>query len=313
MATTSRGTKRKRTVGEMVPTSLAEGAHATGTFLDTLPLGSTDDEAAPESRAPVAGARLRDATEMVNLLVRLTTIQPLRSQNLAGNAASAPRTDTLEMADAERFYMAGRKVRGPVRSLVSEYMRGEKCSDAETRHKKVQCGTCFVCRLFGHFAQGATSRIDFSDFWSVQDAKPIVFGSVSTHSGNPFMRLRDMVPPGVHFWGVIRIRKPTLNDIATLKAALDLTAGNGFGAETTHFGTCRVEIAAAAGGYLTSVQSAEPMLRIAAEGKTAGEIAAEALATLPYRPEAIFGDEAEAALERVSRLSPLSPCFGEDF
>lgn len=287
---------------------------ATDTFLDELPMGTFGEEAYDEAIARAGYAGSRSPRQLLTVVFRLTMTQPASFQSLAGSPSSAPRTDHITLHGVDRFYAAGKKLRGVVRRVISEALRDQNvCHDRETRHGRPQCGKCFVCRVFGHMMVGANSRITFSDLISDQEYRPVVYGSINTTSGNPFIRKLDMVPPFTTFWGLFELRYPTKVEVATLLAALSIAGTRGIGAQTTNYGRFRADIVGILGGYILNLGGVMPLVETAAKGLEPDDALKAVIAQLPYEPPALIGEKAREAAFKIQALSPLSPLYGETF
>lgn len=287
-------------------------------WLDSLPLGDYGqvDPEGPFERVAFAGAR--SPAEITNLIFRLTTQSFLMSRSFAGSPDSAPRTDHFVLNGVDRFWIDDQKLRGPVRKEIAratQQFNTTPCGLQGPQYTRMQCGRCFVCRLFGYLGVHGNSRITFSEMISEQQYQPQIVTSVNQNGGRPFIKKRDMVPPGVRFWGVISIRRPTRLDLGNVLAALKLVgACSGIGSETTHYGRFSVDIVAIIGGYLTTLGGPLPLAEAGGRlGGDADAVIREAITAMPFEPIAVIGDEARHAADRLERLSPLSVKYGEEY
>jgi len=313
-ATTRKSTRGVKRTATPKPTTFSPDDLKTGTFLDELPLGTLGEGTVDESNPRKGYAGARRPKEIVTILFRMTMTQPASFQSLAGSPSSAPRTDHITLHGVDRFYGAGKKLRGVVRRVITEALRDENvCHDRETHHARPHCGKCFVCRVFGHFENGGNSRVRFFDIYSDQEYRPEVFGSINTLSGSPFIRKQDMVPPLTTFWGMIELRHPTKLEVATLIAALPIAAQRGIGAQTTNYGSVNAEIVGVLGGYILNLGGTMPLVEATAKGLDPADAIQSVLDQLPYSPPALIGDVATQATFKIQALSPVSPLYGETF
>lgn len=287
-------------------------------WLDSLPLGEYGqvEPEGPFERLAFAGAR--SPAEITNIVFRLTTRTFLMSRSFAGSPDSAPRTDHFTFNGVDRFWIDDQKLRGPVRLEISRATRQfntESCADRDNQYTRPHCGKCFVCRLFGYLGNHGNSRVTFSEMISEQHYHPQVLTSLAYNNGRHFVKKRDMVPPGVRFWGVISIRRPTRLDLANVIAALRFVGAHcGIGSETAHYGRFSVDVAAIIGGYLTTLGGPLPLAEAGERlDGDADAVVRGAIAAMPFEPVAVVGDEARRAVDRLERLSPLSVKYGEEY
>lgn len=306
-------TKRKSTQDAAPkPISFNPDQVVTGTWLDSLPLGEVGpaDFDVPRERAGYAASS--EPTHNVGLVVRMTFTQHFLSQTLAGNPASAPKTDHFEMNGVDRYWICNTKLRGIIRSRLSENLHLRACNDAAKSGKPTHCGTCSVCRLFGYLENGRRSRVTFKDLWSEQEYNPVMLVSRSSGSdANPFPQRREMGRIGTHVWGLIDIRFPTRLEIANILSAATQAGHFGIGTATSKFGTYKLDLVGMYGGELPDLVGTLPLVEAMNAGADSPEAAFSAFVDQSrYSPPTLVGDEARNAVAELERLSPISPLYG---